>query len=76
MAAFPVCAQLGLIQTDKSQVGPNRHGLGRAEQPAGVFGFDPLLTGDQRDPVSPLDRADPVVDFARQQPQRKADRAG
>ena len=74
--ALAVGGQLGLVECDESEIRADRHGLCRAQQPASVRRLDPLFPGDQRNPLRPLDLADPVIDLARQQPQRKADRAG
>ena len=52
-----------------------RHRFGGAEEIARVWRFDPLFAGDQRDLCIALDLRDPVIDLARQQAQRKADRA-
>ena len=75
MAALTIGTQLRFIECDEGQVGAGRHRFGRAKQPAGMLRLDPLFAGDQRNAVCTLDCADPVVDLARQQAQRKADRA-
>jgi hypothetical protein len=75
MAALPVSAELGFVDPDKRQIRPDRHRFGSAQQPARVFRLDPFLAGDQRDAVLTLDRANPVVNLARKQAKRKADRA-
>ena len=87
MAAFAIGAKLRFIERNECQIPrilvgasgvpvyPQRHRLRRAQQPAGIGRFDPLLASDQRNPVRTLDDANPVINLARQQPQRKADRA-
>ena len=84
--ALGIGGELRLVERDESRgaaaaparlvraFSPNRHRLGRAQQVAGIGGLDPLLAGDQRDLALALDRADLVVDLARQQAQREADR--
>ena len=77
MPAFRVCAQLCLVQRHEGVLAAGaRHGFGRAEEIAGVWRFDPLLAGDQRDLLVTLDRAHPVIDLAREQAQREAHHAG
>ncbi len=75
MPALAIGGDLRLVERDEGQVAVHRHRFGGAQQPARVLGLDPFLAGDQRNAVLALDRADPVIDLARQQPQRKADRA-
>ncbi len=53
-----------------------RHGLRRAEEIARIGRLDPFLAGDERAGSFALDRADLVIDLARQQPQREAYGAG
>jgi hypothetical protein len=75
VAAFAIGGELGLVDTHEGQlVLHHRHRLGGAQQPARVLGLDALLAGDQRDAVGALDGDDPVIDLARQQAQREADR--
>ena len=73
--ALTVGGELGFVEGDKGQIGAHRHGLDRAQQIAGGGRFDPLLSGDQRNLGGALDGTDLVIDFARQQPQRKPDHA-
>ena len=75
MAALAIGTQLRFVQPDETDVETARHGLDRAAQIAGVLRFDPLFAGDQRHLIVTLDGAHPVVDLARQQSQRKADRS-
>ena len=76
MAALAVGTQLRFVDGGEGYIGGHRHGFSGAEQIARILGLDPLLTGDQRDLCRPLDRADLVIDLARQQAQREADHAG
>jgi len=73
--ALAVGGKLGFVKRDKGKVSANRHRLDRAQQIACVLRLDFFLASDQRYLAWPLDRADLVVDLARKQPQRKADRA-
>ena len=76
MAALGVGAELRLVERDEGDVArPSGIDFGGAQEPARVLRHDLLLAGDQRDLVRALDRDDPVVDLARQQPQREADHA-
>jgi hypothetical protein len=71
--AFGVCAQLRLVERDEADLACGaRHGLGGAEEIARLGRFDPFLAGDEGDLLVALDRAHPVIDLARQQPQREA----
>ena len=73
--ALAIRAKLRLVERDEGEVRPARHRLHRAQRPARIGRFDPLLAGDQGHAVATLDRHDPLVDFARQQAQRKSDGA-
>ena len=53
----------------------DRHAFGGAQEIARLRRDDPLLAGQQRDLLLALHRDDPVIDLARQQPQREADHA-
>ena len=75
MAALGIGAELRFVDADEGDVTLDRQRFHRAEQIAGVGRDDPLLAGDQRDLRRPLDRDDAVVNFARQQAERKADHA-
>ncbi len=75
VAAFAVSRKLRFVQRHEAEIGPAGHGFDRAQQPAGMLGFDPFLAGDQGYPVAALDRHHPVIDLAGQQAQGKADRA-
>jgi hypothetical protein len=73
VAALRIGAELGLVEGDEGEVALHRHGFGGAQEPARVPGQDLLLAGDQGDPILALHPHHPVVDLARQQPQREAD---
>ena len=85
VAALRVRAELRLVQCDEGHVAEvfagapglpafaQRHALGGAQEPARVLRHDAFLAGDQRDALRPLHRHHPVIDLARQQPQREAD---
>ena len=75
MPPLRVGAQLRLVQSDEGEVALHRHALGGAQEPARVTRQDLLFAGDQRHLVGALQLHHPVVDLARQQPQRKADHA-
>jgi hypothetical protein len=75
VSAFAVGGELHFVDRHEGKVGMDRHRLDRAQQVARILGLDALLAGDQRDLIRPLDGADALIDLARQQPQRKADRA-
>ncbi len=74
--ALGIGGELRFVERDeRAAAAVARHRLGGAQQVARAFGLDSLLAGDQRDVLVALERADLVVDLARQQPQREADRA-
>ncbi len=73
VAALRVRSQLRLIEGDEGEVALHRHGFGGAQEPARVLRQDLLLAGDERHPVRALHRHHPVVDLARQKPEREAD---
>ena len=75
VAAFRIGGELRLIKRNECQIGFRRHRLNRAKQPTRTFRLDPLFPSNQRNVGSALDRADPVINFARQEPQRKTNRA-
>ncbi len=73
MAALAIGTDLRFVKRHECRPGSvARHGFGGAAHIARILGFDPFFTRDQRDGIIALDRPDPVVDLARQQPQRKA----
>ena len=74
MAAFGIGGELRLVQRHEGQFAVHRHGLCRAQQPARAGRFDPFLAGDQGNFLVSLDCADLVIDLARQQAEREADR--
>ena len=53
-----------------------RHRLDGADEIRGAVGHDLFFAGDQRHRVLALGFDHPVIDLARQQPQRQADHAG
>ncbi|MCY1172630.1 hypothetical protein D9M73_127690 [compost metagenome] len=73
MSALGVRAQLRFIERYEGEVLVERHRFGGAQEPARVLRHDLFFAGDQRDASLALQLDDPVIDFARQQPQRKAD---
>ncbi len=87
MAALGIGAQLCLVQRDKGEIAEaaghrggfpaatDGHGFGGAEEIARARRHDLFLTGDEGDLLRALDRDDAVIDFARQQAQRKAHHA-
>ena len=85
VAALRVDAELGLVDGGEGEVAlevassrcRRRHGhaFGGAEEIARLRRDDPLLAGEQRDLLLALHRDDAVVDFAREQAERKADDA-
>ena len=87
MAPLGIGAQLRLVQRDKGEIAEaaghrggflattNGHGFGGAEKIARARRHDLFLAGDERDLLRALDRDDAVIDFARQQAQRKAHHA-
>ena len=73
MAALAVGTDLRFVQGHER--GPRtvaRHGFGGAAHIACALGLDAFLARNQRDCRIAFDRAHPVVDLAREQPQRKA----
>jgi hypothetical protein len=72
MAALGVRTKLRLINRHKGDVTVDRHRFSGAEQPARAFGQDFLLARNQPDFLWPLDRDHPVINLARQQPEREA----
>ena len=87
MATFGIGAQLRLVQRDKGEIAEaaghrsgfpaatDRHGFGGAEEIARARWHDLFFAGDEGDLLRALDRDDAVIDFARQQAQRKAHHA-
>ena len=64
------------VQRDEGVLaGGARHGFGGAEEIARVRRLDPFFAGDQRNLLVALDCAHPVINLARQQPQREAHHA-
>ena len=75
MAAIRVLCELDLVHRNK--LGPHVHGhrFHRRHPVRGRLGHDLFLARDQRHAVVPLHGGDPLIDLARQQPQRQADDA-
>jgi hypothetical protein len=84
MAALGVDAELRLVDRRECEIGGqvaallvlrvrHRHAFGGAQHVARLGRDDPLLAGQQSDLLGALQGDDPVVDLARQQPQREAD---
>ncbi len=73
MAAFGIGAQLRLVERDEGELAVERHRFRRTQKPARAGRADPLLAGDQRDLARSLDLDHAIIDFAREQAQRKAD---
>ena len=75
MPALAIGRQLCFVQRDESVPSTvTRHGFGGAEEVACLRRLDPLFAGNQRDLFLALYRNHPIVNLARQQAQRKADR--
>ena len=75
MAAFGVGAKLDFIDGEKFDLAVERHRLDRADEIPRSARDDLFFAGDQRD-LSRAPRLDhPIVNLARQQPQRQADHA-
>ena len=73
MTPLSVSGQLRLVQGNKrSAPAISRHRLDRAAHIASTRRLYPFLAGDQSDFAGRLDRANPVVNFARKQAQGKA----
>ena len=86
MAALGVDAELGFVDRGEGEVAlefvvvvalarRHRHALGGAQEITRLRRDDALLAGQERDLLLALHGDDPVVNLARQQPQRKADDA-
>ncbi len=73
MSAFGIGAELRFVERDKAKFAIERHAFGSTQKPARTGRDDAFLAGDQRDFLRPLDLDHPVINFAREQPQWKAD---
>ena len=73
MSAFGVRPQLRFVNRDEGKFPVDRHAFDGAAIPARLRRLDPFLARNQRDILRAFDRHQPVIDFPRQQPQRKAD---
>ena len=75
VAAFRIGAKLDLVDGEKFDLAVERHRLDRADEIARPERNDLFFAGDQRD-LGRAPRLDhPIVDLAREQPQRQADHA-
>ena len=75
VAALRIGAKLDLVDREKFDLAVERHRLDRADEIARPERNDLFFAGDQRD-LGRAPRLDhPIVNFARQQPQRQADHA-
>jgi hypothetical protein len=76
MPAFGIGPDLRFVERHEGMFARRpRHGFGSAEEIARFRRFDPFLAGDERDRFVALQLPHPVIDLARQQPQRKAHHA-
>ena len=75
MAALRIGAELALVEPDEGEVLFERHRFRGAQEPARLRRDDLLLAGDQGDLMRALHRHHPVIDLARQQPEREAHHA-
>ena len=75
VAAFRVRDQLDFVDGQKLDRPLQRHGLDRADEIEGADRDDLLLARDQGDGGGPALFDDPLIDFARQEPQGQADHA-
>ena len=75
MPALGIGGDLAFVDGNEAHFPLNRHRFNGTQEPARAGRHDLFLAGDQRDIGGALESADLVIDFARQQPQRKADHA-
>ena len=75
VAALGIGAKLDLVNREEIGAHPSRHRLDRADPILDPIGHNPLFARDQRDHRGPPQSDDPVIDLARQKPQRQADDA-
>ena len=73
MAALGVGAELDFVDREELDLAVERHRFDRADEISRIGGDDLFLAGDERDLRRSPRLDDPVVDFARQQPQRQPD---
>ncbi len=75
MAALRIGAKLDLVDREKFDLPVERHRLDRADEIARPGGHDLFFAGDQRDLSGASRFHHPIVNLAREQPQRQADHA-
>jgi hypothetical protein len=75
VAAFGVGAELDFVDGEEFHLAVERHRLDRADEILRIGGDDLFLAGDEGDARIAARLDNPVVDLARQQPQRQADHA-
>ncbi len=75
VAPLRVGDQLDLVHRQEVDRPLQRHGLDRTDEEGGSRRDDLLLASDQGDAGRPAPLDDPLIDLARQQPQRQADHA-
>ena len=74
--AFGIGAELDLVHREEIGAGPLRHRLDSADPVLRTGRHDPLLAGDERHHGRAAKRLDPVIDLARQKPERQPDHTG
>ena len=75
VAAVEIGGELDLVDRDEGEVEVARHRLDGRDPVARPVRLDLLLAGDERDVVGAGLLDDPLVDLAREKPQRQADHA-
>jgi len=76
VAALGVGGELDLVYGEELDRAVEGHRFDRADEIARPLRNDLLLAGDQGDGAAAAHGTDPVVDLAREEPQRAADHAG
>ena len=76
MSAIRVGAKLDFIDGHEIRPKIKRHRLNRANPIGRAIRHNPFFAGDQRHNGRPAEGDDPVIDLARQKPQRKPDHTG
>ena len=71
-----VSAKLDLVNRQEFDLARQRHRLDRADEIDRAGRHNLFLAGDQRHRACAAHADDPVIDLARQQPERQADHAG
>ena len=75
VAALGVGAELDFVDGEEFHLAVERHRLDRADEIMRIGGDDLFLAGDEGDVRLAARLDNPVVDLAREQPQRQADHA-